>query len=338
MVKVPRFACSHTVTGSCVLRLATDSVSGDATISAGTYWTDPGAGVASSQSLLQAVADAWLAATGAFVTPSFVDANGDGVGVAQFVGSPYQLQIAAHSHVTAEGRRLMQRLGVAPYSGTGLALTLTTSGLLGAWGPGGRAESGSAAEELKGETGAVSVSADGTAYATYSADPQRNRLVVLQALTGQYVHRGARVLGGTGAAADLSLQTHLYDVLRRGERVRYYDDSAGAYASLAVACAAAATTVTLSSNTGASAGGAVCLNGEMATLAANTTGTTWTVTRPNPVAHAAGDPVGLGGSWVGTYVLAEDGGNVNRGEFAPKRRAVNQDRWDVELSLVRATP
>lgn len=340
MAKVPRFACSHTITGACTFRVAS-STTHDLTVAAGTYWTDP------------IYSGAWLryvdlAAAACYgieppgiddVISSYVDSDGDGVCVLG-LSSAHELQFLSHANVTAEGKRLLARLGIPPgtaYPAAG-ALSVTTRGVLGAWGPNGRAESGSVNEVLAGETGSVSVSADGTAYAVYAADPQRSRLVVLQALAGQYVLRGSRALGASGAAADYSLQTHLYDVLCRGEKVRYYADRAATYTYLTSACSATESAITLASNTGANAGDVAIVNGESMALVQNTTGTTWAVYRFAPVAHAAYEPVGMGGAWVATYLLGEDGGNVNRGEFSPSRRAVNQDRWDVEISLVRAAP
>ena len=66
------------------------------------------------------------------------------------------------------------------------------------------------------------------------------------------------------------------------------------------------------------------------------TGTTFTgLIRNNPKAHSKYAPVCE--DFVATYSLSESDGNVNLAEFAPRRRAPNQDRWDFEIPLERAS-
>jgi hypothetical protein len=80
----------------------------------------------------------------------------------------------------------------------------------------------------------------------------------------------------------------------------------------------------------------ICINGEWAKVLSGGGTSVLTLMRFAPVAHAKYEPVSK--DFVGTYVLDNSGGNVNMGEFTPTRRAVQQDRWDFSINLLRAVP
>jgi hypothetical protein len=97
---------------------------------------------------------------------------------------------------------------------------------------------------------------------------------------------------------------------------------------------ATATTATVASTTGVVDDSPLWIDGELMTVTNVDSSTQVTVDRFNPVAHGKFAPVST--SFVATYALDNDGGNANAQGFSARRRAYNQDRFDVSIPLVRA--
>lgn len=335
---IPRLCCSHTVTGTATFVYTAATT---ATIAAGTYWTDPVYGSYSNT----AAANLPLKIGSSMTVGGFAGAgsstgtaiSGIYYGLFTFAGGSTQF-ISGHASVTTEGRRMLRRVGLPTTSTYPAAASGTISaGLVcGIWEP-LYCESSSLIEAQQGETGSVFVSGDGTAYTTRTASPERNRLLVLSGVPGRYVNPSVYFPDGIATPGDYSFDTLMYQWLMRGEQVRYYADKTATYTYLTSAVTATASSITVNSNTNIDVNDILCVDGERMKAIANTSGTTWSVYRHNPVAHATLSPVGVD-AFVATYVLGSDGGNINRGGFNPSRRAPNQDRWDMEIALVRATP
>lgn len=332
---IPRLCCSHTVTGTASFVYA---YSGNHTVSltAGTYWTDPiySGGGLSTCDLLQAVAT--LISAGGASSSSYNLNTALGYAAATISTADDTQILAGNAAVTAAGRHALVRLGYPATSSSppsaGPDIDAGTMG--GFWQP-TYCETSSLIENDAGESGAVVVSADGSAYTTYTGDPERGRLLVVQACSGANTHPSTRSTFAS-VGQDVSFKTLIWKWLVRGEKVRYYANTSATYTYVTSAVTATDASIVLKSNTGVTAYSSLIVDGETMYATANTSGTTWSVDRHDPVSHAQYAPVGVN-AFVGTYVLGNDGGNVNRGQFAPQRRAANQDRWDMEIALVRAT-
>lgn len=339
-VKYPRLCVSHTVRAdNATIRVKSNTPTNDATTAAltiGVYWTDPVYGTAlvssTSPCLLGAVAaivDASAAVVGtvgkAYSTASspayratFNCASGD------FSFDP------THAGSTTAGREILRRLGCD----LGAASDNVTSGnartmpfALGVWDP-VYAEVGDTDEAWDGYGGFLRT-VGGQVYTSNLGNTLARRLVAFGGLSGSYTQdRPSDGLARYGFARII------WPYLAVGERVRYYADRSAVTTYLTSAMTTTTATAAVADRTGISANDVVCIDGEWVTVTASGSGAgNLTVQRDNPVAHSANDPVAK--DFVGTYVLDEGGGEVNRKGFAPKRRAVNQDRWDFEIPLVR---
>ena len=166
-------------------------------------------------------------------------------------------------------------------------------------------------------------------------EPLLRRTVMLEALPGGFVNMRQGAYDWTSTSeSDQSFEHLVWRWASRGELVRYYADRGATNNYLAAAMTATASSCTLASGTGFTQGGHVCVDGEWMGIT-NVAGAVLTVTRHNPVAHPKYAPSST--DFVGTYAMAMDGGNINARQFAPSRRAPNQDRWDMEIALVRAS-
>lgn len=340
-VKLPRLCVSHTIYRDDVkIRVLSNTPTNDATTAAftvGRYWIDPvygtaATGGANGPCLLACVAamvDASAAVVGtvgkSYSTTSspayratFNCASGD------FAFSPQ------NGNTTAEGRDILRRIGanlvtVSDTVNSGNARTMPYA--ISVWDP-DRAESGDIDESWDG-FGSHLRMVDGTVYTNDMGNPLPRRMVGFRGLSGSY----ARDRPSDGATR-YGFEHIVWPWLARGEAVRYYADRTATTTYLTAAMTAATATAAVADRTGISVNDLVCVGGEWMKVTATGSGAgNLTVTRHAPVAHSNYEP--LAKDFVATYVLDEQNGDVSRRTFAPSRRAVNQDRWDFDIGLVR---
>lgn len=237
--------------------------------------------------------------------------------------------LASNAATTTAGRTFLSYMGWAKHTDTA---DEDAQGIRPVWTV--RPEAGDVDEKSEG-FGAVVRLGGGAVYTGDLGEPLLRRTVVLEALPGGFVNRRQGAYDFTGAGeSDQSFEHLVWRWASRGELVRYYADRGATNNYLASAMTATASSCTLASGTGFAAGGHVCVDGEWMGIT-NVAGAVLTVTRHNPVAHPKYAPAST--DFVGTYAMAMDGGNINARQFAPSRRAPNQDRWDMEIALVRAS-
>lgn len=342
-VKYPRLCVSHTVrSDSATIRVKSNTPTNDATTAAftvATYWTDPTYGNAlvstSSPCLLGAVAARIDAATSGVTTVGKnYDTSSSPAWLSKFTaGSGNAIFSPTHAGTTAGGKEILRALGFDLVNDS----AQLTSGAnlfgvfpIGVWdAPVG--ESGDTDESWQGY-GGVFRTVGGVAYTNSLGGPLARRMVSFRGLPALYT----RDRVSTGAASRYSFERCIWLPLSRGEQLRYYADNTAARTYVTSAVLASDSTIALASRTGISASDNVCLDGEwMNVLTSGSGAGNITVQRDNPVAHAANSI--LSKDFVATYVLDESEGDVSRKGFTPKRRAVNQDRWDFDLALLRAS-
>ena len=350
-VTLPRFAVSHTVTGTCTCMWNNAAGTPQTlTVPAARYWTDPlytGLTVAaSSPDLLKEIA--YLVTNvlaGADLTCTYEEASDlEGIYQGRIVQPEAAKPRGDNASNTASGRLVYRRLGIDPVRGYPVtpAATFDTQIIQGVWTP-TRGEAGDLDEHQDGY-GSVERAFDGTAYTIDIGDPQPRRLVELPALAAAETRRRAVFpdideLGAGSAYRDYSFETLVWPWLARGELVRYYADQSAGSTYLTTAMTATSTQAVFDANaTGFAANVPVCIDGEWVYLDSLSAGTTWNLWRTSktPVAHANYSPAST--AFVATYALDDSGGNVNRGGYSPSRRGPADDRHDLAIALVRAGP
>lgn len=346
----PRFAVSHTISGSCVMRLynVTAAASLDITLSEGVLWTDPIYGTelattATAPCLLGRIAKALTDSSGDLQTYSksyggWTSASYlGGVSVPTFStvsGTPSIRWQMGDSVCTAAGRRVAERLGIDQISNDPSAGATSISGRIvqGAW-TSDRGESGDI-DTMQNAYGITNQAYDGTLYTTDIGDALHERVVSLSGVPAAYARSRNNLAVATLAAYDYSFETHIYKWARRGERIRYYADGSTTAATwLSAALAKTSNAVSIAADISLANGDTLWVDGEKMHIVSGAGTTSLVVYRENPVAHVAYAPVSS--SFVGTFALANSNGNVNRQGYRPSRRAADDDRWDLDIALVQ---
>lgn len=336
-VKYPVLIPSCTLTTAGTIRVnVTGPATADLTIPAGRYWHYPVDQVINASDSIDAIglfgylydaADGGQ--TGAVTGPTaqayqgvtgvhYINTVSNGLGV-----------LASNAATTTAGRTFLSYMGWAKHTDTA---DEDAQGIRPVWTV--RPESGDVDEKAEG-FGAVVRLGGGAVVTGDLGEPLLRRNVMFEALPGGFVNQRQGAYDWTGnSASNESFELLVWRWAARGELVRYYADRGATNNYLASAMTATASSCTLASGTGFTAGGHVCVDGEWMGIT-NVAGAVLTVTRHNPVAHPKYAPAST--DFVGTYAMAMDGGNINARQFAPSRRAPNQDRWDMEIALVRAS-
>jgi hypothetical protein len=346
MAKLPVLIPSCTLTSSGAIRVNEVAGGGGAstiTVPAGRYWNDPSisTSAASSDTINALDQLAYLvlgygAGTVGLYASGSVSVSGLTVVpkvAALFMSGADTLQILASNAATTDiGRKFLEYLGWDWYTDTAASNTPTAQGWA-AYFRSPLAESGNT-DEMSESMSAVVRLGGGGVYTADLGDPLVSRVVSLAALPGRLVNQREPGADNSSDSADsLAFRKLVWRWASRGELIRYYADSASTITGLSAALAKNANTCTVLSASGISAGTAICIDGEWCEVT-NVASTTLTLLRAQPVAHPKYAPVST--DFVGTYALDTDGGNVNMRSFKPSRRAVNQDRWDMDIPLVRA--
>lgn len=330
------------------LRNTTTSKDLDITIPEGLYWTDPvysniGVGVSTDVCLLGRIAYLLTQITNTVDTNTFEKSYGSAgsysAGLRTFTLFTTALTDSlrwqmADSACTAEGRRTARRLGISQLANDPTAALICNTGrpIGGIWQP-DRGEAGDI-DNVQTGFGSVHQAYDGTIYTTDVGEPMHSRVVTIDGLPAGYARTRARVLDLAASGYDYSFESVVWPWISRGEMVRYYADASDA-TSTYLDTAMTATTTTAKINTAIITANntPICIDGEWMLVTSGANTTTLTVYRENPVAHVKFAPAST--SFVGTFALAADGGNVNRSGYRPRRRALNDDRWDLNIALVQ---
>jgi hypothetical protein len=324
---------------------AGDGAADTITVPEGLYWNDPVYGGSqltySLQGRVAALMDAEEGA--AYWTVSPTGAGGSSGIVSWTETVELNLSDITPATCNAEGKRVLQRLGLSP--------SRVTTPFEGSWDGGApeglwdtgdnngnyRAERNVTFPGVQRERGGVLVGFSGRAWpATVGAEEER-RVITLEAVPRVAVRDevGAVNVGYSGGPSDdFTLYTLFWRWASRGELVRVYSDKDATKTYVTSAVTEAATTISVASGTGLANDDVIWVDGERMLIISGGGTTTLTVERPNATTHSAGAPVS--DAHVATYALDADGGNVNLLDFAPVRRAYNDPRYDVEIALVRA--
>lgn len=342
-VKLPRLCVSHTVrSDSASLGIGNttlDFLTSDLAI--GRYWTDPvystGLVASGSPCLLGAVAaliDAGSAnVTGISKAYSSTSSPAWRASFAVDTAGDFRFKPSTTSDPAA--LEIMRRVGVDLANNSTQVIALGGSVVmpyaLGIWDP-DRGESGDTDEGWDG-FGSVFRTVGGVVYTSDIGDALARRLISFNGLSGSYTRNRP-----SDGATRYGFEFIIWPFLARGEFVRYYADRSATTTYLTSAMTATSTGAVVASRTGFSTNDAICIDGEWMVVTGGTgTGAgTLTVNRPDAVAHSNYEPVSK--DFVATYALDETEGDVNRAGFTPSRRAVNQDRWDFDISLIRTKP
>lgn len=337
-VKLPRLCVSHTVRGSCTLRIDTSAAYTTAEFTAGRYWTDP----VYNTELVSSGSSCLLGAVGYFLDNGIATVTGVGKSYSTTSSPAYRASYSAsagsfafvpnHAGTTEEGLRLLRRLGcdlVTNSAGVSSGNTQTWPFALAVWDP-PYGEVGDTDEQWDA-FGPVFRSVTGVVCTADLGEALPRRMVSFGGLSGSYTRN--RIADGN---TRYGFEHIILPYLARGELVRYYADRTATTTYTTSAVASTDTTIGVANRTGISANDQVCLGGEWMQVTGSGSGAgNLTVVRSNPVAHAVHEP--LSKDFVATYALAADAGDVSRKAFTPKRRAHNQDRWDFDIALIRAT-
>jgi hypothetical protein len=353
--KVPRFCCSHTVRGTATIRIMSAAESSK-TIAEGVYWTDPVYVVADAVpvDLFYVVKNTINDA--AFLVP-YLLADLATYGPDTYAGLKCELfqanaaaigkyYKASASQNTSEGRRLLHRLGLSQVidsaTTTGGGLSIVSNAVPGIWAPAGRGISSRRLERRGAGQSAVSGAHGYGVSAFRNGDPLTFANIVIEGLQERWVYSRGQVSVGSketvvnafaDAEIDASVERLLWDVLQRGEMVRYYEDASAATSHLTVAVAISDTTITLADTTGFANGDMVWVDGEPMRCEGVTSGTVLAVDRQFPTTHPNYAPAA--NAFVATYTLDQQG-NMGLESFVAPSRGYYQDRYDIALPLRRA--
>ena len=336
----PLLCCSHTVRGTATIAVLQSLGADTITVPEGTYWTDPAA-LNQPSDLLKVFADLFLSTFGAGngLASSYSPMAVAGTNSRGYWAYYEPSDVTNHeayfgdAQTTAEGRRLARRLGLP---------VLTSSGVLngdfgtveGIWGP-TLAEFGSLQRPHYDGNGGLNPSWDGHVFPYSVGEPLRRYTLRFDGLLEAEVWAKGLVQAGTNATNHMAFETTIFQHLRRGELLRLYEDrDAELNTVLTVAMTATATSCTVAAS-GIDATDVIWVDGEcMRVTGTSGGGVVLTVQRDAPVAHPVGAPVST--AFVGTFALAEGGGDVNFGGYDPKRREYFDSRQDVDIPLVQA--
>jgi hypothetical protein len=337
--KIQRWCVSQTVKGSCIINVD-DGLGneGNATIPEGVYWCDPVYGTLAT-SAAPSLYGQLAYQVDQISSPNIVGSVSSVVTVlTYFKAISYAFTHATGDPVieadgcTTEALRLWPAMSLGAYAAT---TGLFEGGgeyisvLYGCWSP-QQGEYGSQQEDAE-NMGGNTRSFSGYSYGFRVGDPLLRRLIRFSALPEIRVYAGAQT---TSPQYDYSFESHIWKYLSRGEMVRIYDDYSATHTYLTSAMTKTSTTAVVASVSGISAQTFAWIDGERVYVSSVDGGSlTLTIQRPNPVAHSAYAPVST--DRVATYVLDNDGGMANMGEFAASRRAYNQTRYDLDIPLLR---
>jgi hypothetical protein len=343
----PHFVCSHTVRGTCTIGFtrAVDGAAATITVPEGVYWNDPVYSDTKTLayslqgkvcSLLDA-ADGGLADWTASPSAQFADTQWFEAGY----GTGWSITPAT---CNAEGRRVLQRLGLSPTTATVAVADEFIGGLAhGLWcslnrdGTAGRKERDTESFLGRHRTrGGVLVGFSGAAWPATIGYAETRRAVALNTITRELVkNETSRVnFGQESLDTDFTLETTFWNWASKGELVRVYSDVSATRTYVTAAVTDTATTISVASGTGLANAETIWVDGEIMRIVSGGGTGTLTVERPVPVSHPAGAPVS--DAHVGTYSLDTDGGNVTLLDFAPARRSPSSPFYDVSIALVRA--
>lgn len=340
-IKYPRLCLSHTVKGTCSVKVT--GVGPLATLAEGVYWTDRiyDGLTTCPPDLFTAFALALDTAAG--TDTAFIWDNSElNYSIATTCDTPATTLEFGHASTTAEARRLAKRLGFNPIATTAdldNAGNERRHGAVEGYWESPRGEFSKLQEDLGDGNAASSAAWSGYTYGFRLGESLRRYLLRLQSVPELYTHsRGAehQVQSGFDAVSypyDLSFEARVYQYLKRGEMVRLYADAAASHTSLASAMTALSNTAVVNNGSIITAGTNIWVDGECMYVESKAVNTL-TVWRPNPESHLAYSPVST--DFVATYVLDTDGGNVNLRDFPPVRRAHNQNRYDLDIALIRS--
>lgn len=335
----PLLCASHTVRGTCTIgTIRGTGANATITLLEGVYWTDPFT-AGHNSNIIEAVKDlleaadpgtygmeaSYLPQTFGRYT-SFWEATGGGTGKFRPAGA------------NTEGLRVYQRLGVSRTrdSATTFGATVEGGAVYGVWAPGNRAEvMPSWAHTQDNNTASSNQAWGGRSWSYSTGEPVRRRLMELQQVDRAYVksETGLINVGTVDDDDDFSFETLMWPYLARGEMVRVYSDRSATTTYLTADVSASATSIAVASGTGIANGDTIWLDGERIWVVSGGGTATLTVERPDAWAHDSGAPVSK--AHVATYVLDEDGGDVNIRSFTSARRGSNQTRYDMSIALVQ---
>lgn len=340
---VPILVCSHTVRGTCTIGFTrTNGVADTFTLPEGLYWPDPVyfASVSLAYSLQGKVGALMNVEEGGTVWT--IQPTGPHGLVEWTESAGGALAAITPATCNAEGRRVLQRLGLSPSTASAISGTFSGGFPHGIWSPdwGGlytRRERTFSVPERRRERGGTLVGFSGRAWPATIGANERRRTIQLSTLDRRLVRNelGTINVGTEGDDADGTLETLFWRWASRGELVRVYSDSTATKTYVTAAVTAAATSISVQSGTGLADDEVIWVDGEQMLIVSGGGTTTLTVERPDAEAHPAGSPVS--DAHVATYCLDMDGGNVTLLDFAPERRSASSPFYDVSIALVRAT-
>ena len=331
-VKIPLFCTSITVVGSATLRATLNGVAYKlSAIPEGVYWSDPTLDsmtiAAAANSIDAQILYRFSLAAGSPATgPSLVAYSGNVVRYSSYQGGYTAVFDFTHVDTTTAGKAALARMGAHVLSASEAWTTTGFASLLRLpstnWSP-ARGESFKL-DMPKDGFGNTVRSHSGSAYAFNLGNPQGRRTVSLFGVPGSNVNTRL-------AQFDQSFERCIWTPASTGEKIRYYRNINAARSFLTVALTATATSCTMFSTSGFTVGETAWIDGEPVYVATVTSGTVLQIVRPEPVAHAIYSP--CSDDLVGTFVLANIGGNVNMGGFDPTLLGHDQDYWDMEIAL-----
>lgn len=341
-IKMPRLCQGLVVTGTTNINFLGNITSYTVSIPQGTYWNDPiYSSVTASDNpdalgqlryLIDAI-DTGATYTSAWVAPT-VDGDFNCYKDNYISRSAGTFNIrGSNAGTNTAGQRFLRFVGYDGGSDYG-SFTVNYPNMGTAIYDPLRGESGDMEETSTG-FGTTGRTVGGVAYGYDVGAPLLSRMITMT-MPGKNVRRRANS-ASPSAYVMTDFESLMWPWLSRGNPVRYYADGKTAANStyLTAAMTATSTTCTTSAVLPTSYRAQICIDGEWCRVQAGAGTTTLTLLRDQPVAHGAYAPIST--DFVGTYVLAQSGGNINMRGFNPSRRAVNQDRYDMAIALDRTT-
>jgi hypothetical protein len=202
------------------------------------------------------------------------------------------------STCNAEGKRVLQRLGLSPSTSTLVNGTYDGGFPHGTWSPDWngqytRRERTFSVPERRRERGGTLVGFSGRAWPSTIGANERRRAIILSTLDRRLVRNetGAINVGLDGTDNDGTLETLFWRWASRGELVRVYSAASAAKTYVTAAVTADAASISVASGVGLSNGEVIWLDGEQMKVTAGGGTGTLTVERPDPEEHPAGSPV-----------------------------------------------
>jgi len=350
VVKLPALVAGITVpTGGAAIRYTSTAGAATVTVPAGTYWADMVLGaikaIDSACALGQLAYLIDTADTGSTYTAQYNAELGSAVATEQgWDGFDFRYStltraagvvqlLPTNAATTAAGKRFLEALGFASFVDSASAAGINGLGMIPFWAS-TRGETGDV-DEFDDAFAATVRAYGGVAYGFQFGRPLARRIVTLDAVPGSVARMRVGRFSSAADGADPSLEGLIWERVMRGEPLRYYADPSVAAAYLSSGMTATQSTAVLDSATGFAAGDTIWIDGERCFITSTASAPTIDIQREQRWAttHAKYSPVSQ--DFVGTYHVDEDGGNCNALGFKPERRGINQDRWDIEIPLVR---